>query len=61
MIEFLACLNDGLSPNGGKYVVGESVTSPSGGSGQRGSFEPGKQNAGVEIVSVGHPGSVDPG
>ncbi len=61
MIEFLVCRNNGLSSNGGKYVVGDKVTSPSGGGGHRGSFEPGKQKAGVVIVSTGQPGCVDPG
>lgn len=61
VIEFLVCRGDWLSPNGGKYVVGDSVTSPSGGGGQRGSFEPGKQNVGVVIWSTGQPGCVDPG
>lgn len=61
VIEFLVCRGDGFSPNGGKYVVGDNVTSPSGGGGHRGSLEPGKQYDGVVTLSVGQPGSVDPG
>ena len=41
--------------------MGDSVTRPSGGGGQRLSLEPGKQNDGVDILSGGQFVSVLPG